>query len=324
MRYRTLGRTGQKVSEIGFGSWGIGKAWWGTTDDAESKAAIKKAWEQGVNFYDTAYVYGDGHSEKLLADSLAGKDAFIATKIPPHNDEWPGNPQTPVTAVFPKDWIISCTERSLKYLKRETIDLTQFHVWADAWLTSDEWKEAVTKLKQQGKIRFFGVSINDHQPNSALTLVASGLIDTVQVIFNIFDQSPVEKLFPLCQKHNVGVIVRVPFDEGGLTGAFTKDTTFEKGDFRGQYFRGQNLIQTVERVEKLKEFLGNGTKTLASLALQFILAHDAVSVVIPGMRRPKHVEENVAVASLPPLKAQTVAALKTHAWNRNFYGWWED
>jgi aryl-alcohol dehydrogenase-like predicted oxidoreductase len=211
----------------------------------------------------------------------------------------------------------------LSYLKRETLDLTQLHVWTDSWLDKDEWKNTIAQLKKEGKIRFFGVSINDHDPNSALKLVASGLIDTVQVIFNIFDQSPLEKLFPLCQKHNVGVIVRVPFDEGGLTGTLTNETKFEEGDFRASYFRGDNLRQTVERAEKLKPLLANGTKTLPELALKFILGHAAVSTVIPGMRTVKHVAQNTAVSGDAPLKPETIKALHAHAWPRNFYGWWD-
>ncbi|MCG3205633.1 MAG: Aldo-keto reductase IolS [Elusimicrobia bacterium] len=324
MRNRKLGALGWDVSEIGYGGWGIGRTWWGPTDDTESINALKRAWELGVNFFDTAFVYGDGHSEKLMAQALAGKPALIATKIPPKNGIWPGSPKTPLKEVFPKEWIVSCTERSLKYLQRNTLDLTQFHVWSDAWLHQDEWKETIGQLKKSGKIRGFGVSINDHDPNSALELVASGLIDTVQVIFNIFDQSPMEKLFPLCLKHKVGVIVRVPFDEGSLTGAFNKNTRFEQGDFRASYFKGDSLIHTVERVEKLKSFLGPEAKTLSELALKFVLSQPAVSTVIPGMRKSKNVDSNVAVGEAPPLSAQTVQELKKHAWPRNFYTQWED
>lgn len=322
MNFRKLGKTNWNISEIGFGGWGIGRTWWGTTDDNESLAALKAAWDAGINFYDTAYVYGDGHSERLMAKALEGKPAMIATKIPPKNQEWPGNPKTSCKDVFPADWIQSCTERSLKNLDRDILDLTQFHVWSDAWLNDDEWKEAVSKLKSSGKIKAFGVSINDHDPNSALKLVASGLIDTVQVIFNIFDQSPVEKLFPLCRTHNVGVIARVPFDEGGLTGMLTPKTKFEKEDFRAKYFQGDHLRQTVERMEKLKGVLGDGAKTIPELALKFILGHEAVSTVIPGMRRKKNVKTNTAVSGTMPLSQSKMAELKKHAWPRNFYGWW--
>ncbi len=323
MKNRNLGRTNVPVSEIGFGAWGIGKAWWGTTDDNESIRALQTAWDAGVTFYDTAYVYGDGHSEKIIQRALTGKPAFIATKIPPKNNEWPGNPQSPANGSFPADWIVSCTERSLKNLGRETLDLTQLHVWSDAWLAQGEWAEAISKLKKAGKIRHFGVSINDHDPDSALKLVASGLVDTVQVIFNIFDQNPMESLFPLCIKHNVGVIARVPLDEGGLSGTLTNDKKFEKGDFRGQYFRGDNLTQTVARAEKLKALLGAEARTLPELALKFVLSQEAVSTVIVGMRTAQHVSANAAVSDAPPLSKQTVRALAAHAWPRNFYGWWD-
>lgn len=323
MKLRKFGKTPWNVSEIGFGAWGIGKNWWGTTDDVNSIEALEKAWELGVNFFDTAYVYGDGHSEQIISKVLHGKDAIIATKIPPKNSEWPGNPKSDVNNVFPKDWIISCTERSLKYLKRDALDLTQLHVWCDEWLNQGEWMETIAMLKKQGKIKAFGVSINDHQPNSALKLVESGLVDSIQVIFNIFDQSPTEKLFPLCKKHNVAVIARVPLDEGGLTGTLTYNTKFEEGDFRKQYFQGNNLKQTVDHVEKLKKLLGSEAKTMPELALKFILGHDAVSTVIPGMRNKKHVILNTAIADQPPLSDSLMKELKNHAWPRNFYGWWE-
>lgn len=323
MKTRALGRTGWSVSEIGFGAWGIGAKWWGPTDDERSAAAVTAAWDAGVTFFDTAFVYGDGHSEKILGEALAGKPAMIATKIPPRNNAWPAKPETPASEAFPPDWIRTCTERSLKYLRREAIDLQQFHVWTDAWLKRDEWKEEVSRLKGEGKIRAFGVSINDHDPVSALELVASGLVDTVQVIFNIFDQSPAERLFPLCAKHRVGVIVRVPFDEGGLTGTLTPATTFPEGDFRASYFRGDNLRQTVERVDRLKALLGTEARSMPELALRFILANPAVSTVIPGMRRPEHVAANTAVSDGRALSPGLLKSLGAHAWKRNFYGWWD-
>jgi len=322
MELRKLGKTGKDVSEIGFGGWGIGKTWWGPTEDSQSLQALEEAWNQGVNFFDTAYVYGDGHSEALMGQALKGKDAFIATKIPPKNMEWPADPKKPVSESFPPDWIVSCTERSLQKLNRDFVDLNQFHVWADEWLETDDWKEAIVRLKKEGKIKAFGVSINDHQPDTALNLVVSGLVDTVQVIFNIFDQSPMEKLFPLCREKNVGVIVRVPLDEGGLTGKLSIDSKFEGDDFRAHYFKGDNLRKTVERTENLKAFVGNGVKSLPELALKFILSEEAVSVVIPGMRSPDHVKMNVGVSGSLPLSPKTKAALKNHAWPRNFYKEW--
>ncbi len=320
MRSRKFGRTSWQVSEIGYGGWGIGKAWWGGADDAQSLRSLEKALEVGINFFDTAYVYGDGHSEILMGKVLKGKDVYIATKIPPKNHVWPGLPETPLKEAFPADWIRSCTERSLKKLGREIIDLTQFHCWTDAWLKDDDWKTAVERLKKEGKIKAFGVSINDHDPDSALELVQSGLVDSVQVIFNIFDQSPIERLFPLCQKHSVGVIARVPLDEGGLSGSLTKATRFDDADFRKNYFKGNRLNETVERVEKLKIFLGPEASTIPALALKFILGHEAVSVAIPGMRNPKNVVLNAGVSDSTPLKNETIMALRAHAWKRNFYG----
>ena len=323
MKKRIFGKTGWPVSEIGFGAWGIGKAWWGPTEDKQSLSAIQTAWDNGVTFYDTAYVYGDGHSEKLLGDALKGKDAVLATKIPPKNWKWPPDPKAPMSAAFPKEWIISCTERSLSYLKKGTLSLTQFHAWTDDWIDNDEWKEAIFRLKKQGKIKAFGVSINDHQPDSALKLVASGLIDSVQVIFNIFEQAPAKTLFPLCQKHHVGVIARVPVDEGALTGQFTKDTKFKGDDFRAKYFGDGRLAQAVDRVENLKPLLSGGTKGLSDLALKYILGHEAVSVVIPGMRSNAHVLTNTAVSESPRLNAETMEKLRAHAWPRNFYDFWD-
>jgi len=318
MKHRTLGRTGQKISEIGYGGWGIGKSWWGPTDDAESILALHKAIELGVTFFDTAYVYGDGHSEQLIAQAVqkTGVEAFIATKCPPKNMIWPASSDTPLEEAFPEDWIIHCTEKSLSELRTDCVDLQQFHVWTDAWVNLEEWKNAVDKLKKQGKIRWFGVSINDFEPESALELVASGLVDTIQVIYNLFEQAPDDQLFPLCQKMNVGVIARVPLDEGGLSGALTPTTKFSEDDFRSKYFAGKRLKETCEHVEQLKPLLGPYAPTIPALALKFVLAHPAVSVVIPGMRKYSHVIENTRVSNQLELPTVVLEELYKHAWKR--------
>lgn len=233
--------------------------------------------------------------------------------------DWPPRPGTSARQAFPADWIIKHTEQSLQNLEAERLDLQQLHAWRDEWLGEPEWQEAVHRLKQQGKIRLFGVSIMDHRPATALRLVRSGLVDTVQVIYNIFDQSPEEALFPLCREHDVGVIARVPFDEGGLTGSLTPDTTFPRDSFQSFYFRGNRLRETCRRVDQLKPLLRGGLKTIAQLALKFCLSHPAVSTVIPGMRRPEHVEANCAVSDGKPLPPETLVALRAHAWPRNFY-----
>ncbi len=325
MKYRPFGKTGWKVSEIGFGCWGIG-GWWGPRDDAEAREALRRALELGVNFFDTAYVYGEGHSERLLGEVLRSsrREVLVASKVPAKTMEWPASPKTPIRRAFPPEWIVRCTETSLRRLKRERIDLQQMHVWTDAWTEAEEWRQAADQLKREGKIRAFGVSVNDHQPESVLRLVSTGDVDSVQAIYNIFDQRPAERLFPLLQEHGVAMIARVPFDEGSLTGAFDEETRFARGDWRAGYFRGERLKETCERVGRLREFVGPDSPSLSALALQFVLGHSAVSTVIPGMRRRAHVEANCAVSELPPFPTEKRARLKEHAWPRNFYvGAWD-
>ena len=319
MRNRVFGRTGLKISEIGHGTWTMGSMW-GPRDDAAALASLHRSLELGVNFIDTAYVYGDGHSENLIGQTLRrwnGK-IFVATKVPPKNYQWPARHHVPITDTFPADHIVKYTETSLKNLKMDCVDLQQLHVWSDSWMKDLGWLEGVEKLKKQGKIRFFGVSINDHEPDSALKIVDSGLVDSVQVIYNIFDQTPEEKLFPLCQKKNVAVIARVPFDEGALTGTLTPETQFLKGDWRVKYFTPERLKETCGRVEKLKELAQREGMSLPVLALKFCLSHPAVSTVIPGMRKAAHVEDNCAAAGRM-LSPEEVAELRNHAWPRNFY-----
>lgn len=321
MHYRTLGRTGLQVSEIGFGAWGIGKSEWVGADDEESLRALHRAIDLGVNFIDTALAYGDGHSEHLVGQVVRqrGERVYVATKVPPKNGEWPARPGVPVEEVFPAEHVLACAEQSLKNLGLETVDLLQFHVWNDEWVGQGDWLEAVQRLKEQGKIRFFGVSINDHQPANAIKLIETGVVDTVQVIYNIFDQSPEDELFPACQKHRVGVIVRVPLDEGGLTGKITPDTTFPPGDFRNEYFAGNRKREVYERVQRIVEDLGITMDEMPETALRFTLSHPAVSTVIPGMRSVRNVERNCAVGDGKGLPAAQVAKLRNHRWIRSFY-----
>jgi aryl-alcohol dehydrogenase-like predicted oxidoreductase len=323
MEYRILGRTNIEVSEIGFGGWGIGGGgMWQQTDDAESMRALHRAADLGVNFYDTALVYGNGHSERLIGKFFKErKERFtVATKIPPINGKWPAREGSKLSEVFTYDHIIQCTEQSLRNLNIDSVDLQQFHVWNDDWTNEKEWSDAIAKLKEQGKIRFVGISINDRQPENALKVAATGLIDTFQVIYNIFEQTPEEKLFPYCRKHNIGILARVPLDEGGLTGLLTPGTTFSPGDFREYYFREGRLKKTVERVEKLKAMLRNEAAYLPELALRFCLQHPAVSTVIPGMRKVSNVEKNCVLSDGARLKDTVVAELRKHAWRRT----WKD
>ncbi len=319
MRYRKLGRTNFEISEIGFGAWGIGGIQWlGGTDD-ESIAALRDALECGINVIDTALAYGNGHSEELVGRVVreSGRRVYIATKVPPKNQTWPAAPGTPISEVFPYDYIIKSTETSLRNLGVDTIDLQQLHVWTTEWTARDEWRRAAEDLKRSGKIRAFGISLTEHEPDSGLEVIRTGLIDAVQVIYNIFDQTPERNLFPLCIQQNVGVLARVPLDEGGLTGKITEETVFEPAEFRAFYFRGDRKRQVVEHVNALQRDLGDAN--LPETALRFCLSHPAVSSVIPGMRTVRNVRANCAAPDKGPLDRATLDILKRHAWNRNFY-----
>jgi aryl-alcohol dehydrogenase-like predicted oxidoreductase len=321
MQYRKLGKTEAEISEIGFGAWGIGgKQWLGGEDD-ESERALKRAFELGVNFVDTALAYGDGHSEQLVGQAVRSTfhRIYVATKVPPKNGIWPASASTPISEVFPYDYIIESTNESLANLGVEQIYLQQLHTWTDAWTEREEWRRAAQQLKQSGKIRFFGISVAEHDPDSALEAVRTGLIDSVQVIYNIFDQTAEKNLFPLCQEKKVGVLARVPLDEGGLTGTIAENTQFASGDFRESYFRGDRKRQVAERVEALKKDLAGIPGTLPEIAIRFCLSHPAVTTVIPGMRRVASVESSCRAEAGGKLDERTVALLKRHAWNRNFY-----
>jgi aryl-alcohol dehydrogenase-like predicted oxidoreductase len=317
MKYRTLGRTGIDVSEIGYGAWGIGGIQWTGGDDEEAKHALNLAIDQGLNFIDTALAYGDGHSERLVGEVVRSRSGriHIATKVPPKNRQWPAG-DVPLQEVFTYDYIIESTEQSLRNLGVETIDLQQLHVWHDNWTEEPEWIEALTALREQGKVRFFGISINDYQPWNALKVLRQGNIDTVQVIYNIFEQAPENELLPLCQELNIGILARVPFDEGGLTGAIRPDTVFPEADFRSWFFRGDRKERVFNRVERLKLLLGAEAENLAELALRFTLSHYALSTVIPGMRNAKHVTANCSYSDGRILTPGMLWRLKQFAWNR--------
>jgi aryl-alcohol dehydrogenase-like predicted oxidoreductase len=321
VNYRTLGRTGLEVSEIGYGAWGIaGDAWLGAEDE-KSLDALNRAVDLGLNFIDTALAYGGGHSERLVGKILTEREEtiYVATKVPPKNQIWPAPDGTAPEEAFPGDYVRECTEQSLSNLGVDTIDVQQFHVWQDDWVGNGDWLETIDDLKQEGKIRSFGVSINDHQPENAIRLIETGAVDTVQVIYNVFDQSPEDTLLPACSEHGVGVIVRVPFDEGALTGRITPDTTFEEGDFRNYYFRDGRKQEVYDRVRAIVSELGASEGEIAEIALRYILSNPAVSTVIPGMRSVRNVERNMAVGDGRGLPEDQVQKLKSHRWVRNFY-----
>lgn len=320
MRYRTLGRTGLEVSEIGFGTWGVGADAWKGGTDADSLAAMHRAIELGVNFIDTAVVYGSGHSEKLVGQiKREHPEVMIATKVNPANWEWPASDSTPADEAFSAAHVIARTEESLRNLGTEVIDVQQFHVWSDAWVGNGSWLEGIEQLKRDGKIRFFGVSVNDAQPDSVLKLVETGLVDSIQVIYNIFDQAPEDNLFPACERRDVGIIVRVPFDEGALTGKVTPDTVFQEGDFRADYFKDNRKAEVWEAVHKIMADLDIPLERLPEIALRFCLVPDVVSTVIPGMRSIPHVESNVAAGDAGLLTPDQIEILRAHRWVHDWY-----
>jgi aryl-alcohol dehydrogenase-like predicted oxidoreductase len=321
MNTRKLGSTGLEVSEVGFGAWGIGGSQWIGAEDDESVRALERAIDLGLNFIDTALAYGPDHSERLVGQVVraSSETVHVATKIPPKNLTWPAPAGVRVEDVFPGEHVRRCTERSLSNLGLETLDLQQLHVWQDDWIGMGDWQEAIETLKAEGKIRNFGISVNDHQPETALRAVREGIVDTVQVIYNVFDQSPEDELLPACAEHGVGVLARVPFDEGALTGRIGPDSTFPEDDFRNHYFRGDRKQEVADRAQAIVDDLGVTIDELPEIALRYVLASDAVSTVIPGMRSLRNVERNMAVGDGAGLPAERVEALKAHRWVRNFY-----
>jgi aryl-alcohol dehydrogenase-like predicted oxidoreductase len=321
MRYRTFGRTNWQVSDIGYGMWGMGG--WTGSDDEESLRSLQRAVELGCNFFDTAWAYGEGHSEKLLGQVVraqAAKRLYVATKIPPKNRQWPARPGSSLDDTFPPDYIREYTEKSLKNLGLASLDLMQFHVWDDAWASDDRWGRAVDDLKREGLIRAIGISINRWEPENALRALRTGLIDAVQVIYNIFDQAPEDELFPVCHELNIGVIARVPFDEGTLTGTLTLDSQWPEDDWRHGYFNPENLKNSVERAERLHPVIPSGM-TMPEMALRFILANAEVSTIIPGMRRIKNVEANLSASDKGGLPPEFIGQLRAHRWNRRPTPW---
>ena len=321
MKYRKFGRTNCEVSEIGYGMWGL--ADWSGADKQEIDKALALAIELGCNFFDTAWAHGDGISEQILSQVLkthASKKLYVATKIPAKNFTWPSKPWFTLEECFPASHIIEYTEKSLKNLGVDCIDLQQFHVWEDGWANHDEWKKAVEKLKKDGKVKHFGVSVNRWEPDNVLNTLQTGLIDSVQVIYNIFDQAPEDNLFPLCRKLNIGVIARVPFDEGTLTGMLTKDTVFPKDDWRSTYFVPENLNSSVEHADALRPLIPAGM-TMAEMALRFILCNDDVHTIIPGMRKVKNVQANIATSDGKKLEENLRLKLKNHRWDRTPTEW---
>ncbi|HVU14758.1 MAG TPA: aldo/keto reductase [Phototrophicaceae bacterium] len=321
MQYRRFGRTGWQVSEIGFGMWGMGG--WTESNDDESLQALERSVELGCNFFDTAWGYGEGHSEGLLGQLVRAhpeKKLYTASKIPPKNFQWPSRRGYTLDECFPPDHIREYTEKSLANAGFESFDLMQFHVWEDGWAHDERWQRTVADLKREGLIKAIGISINRWEPDNALDSLRTGQIDAVQVIYNIFDQNPEDHLFPLCDELDIAVIARVPFDEGTLTGTLTKSSHWPEGDWRNSYFVPENLNSSVDHAEALRPLIPPGM-TMAQMALRFILANPTVSTIIPGMRKLRNVDENSATSDGKTLPADLIEALKTHRWDRQPTEW---
>jgi len=321
MKNRTFGRTQWPVSEIGYGMWGMGG--WKESDDKESEKALDLAVENGVNFFDTAWGYGEGHSERLLGKLIRRhphQKLYTASKIPPKNFQWPAKPHYHFEDSYPTEHIKIYTEKTLKNLGVEQIDLMQFHTWDDGWADREEWQRAVEDLKADGKIAAMGISMNRWEPENGIEALKTGQIDAVQVIYNIFDQAPEDVLFPFCNEHNIGIIARVPFDEGTLTGAITRETVFPEGDWRGTYFVPENLTASADRADQLRPLVPTGM-TMAEMALRFILKNDSVHTIIPGMRKHKNVLSNVGCSDGHYLDSALQATLKKHRWDRTPTEW---
>jgi aryl-alcohol dehydrogenase-like predicted oxidoreductase len=321
MRYRTFGRTGWQVSEVGYGMWGL--AGWTGSDDEQTRQSLQLAVDLGCTFFDTALAYGEGRSERMLGELVRanpGKRLYTATKVPPKNRIWPSRRGDRMEDVFPRDHIRASVEQSLASLGLPGVDLIQFHVWEDAWADDPRWQHAAEELKRDGLVRAIGVSVNRWEPANVLRTLRTGLVDAVQVIYNLFDQSPEDQLFPLCRELNVAVIARVPFDEGSLTGTLTKDSQWPEGDWRNIYFTRQNLLPTVERVEALKPLVPPDS-TLPEIALRFILSNHDVAAVIPGMRQSRNVRANIAASDAGPLPEDLLTQLRGHRWDRRPAKW---
>ncbi len=320
MKFRKLGRTGLNVSEIGFGAWAIGGSW-GPQSEADSTAALNRALDLGVNFIDTAAGYGDGKSERIIGGVLRTRrdEVIVATKTPPAAGPWPPSPYCLMSERYPENYLRENIEQRLRNLGTDRIDLLQLHTWTRAWNRRPEPFEVLRKLKAEGKVRFIGISTPEQDQNSVIDLMRGGWVDVVQVIYNIFEQEPAAELLPVAAETNVGIIVRVVFDEGSLTGKWTRDTVFPEGDFRRNYFAGDRLGRAVERARKVGVEIEGSGYSLPQAAIKFALANAAVSTVIPGMRNPAQAEANCAVSDLPPMTPDLLRRLRPHNWPRGFW-----
>jgi aryl-alcohol dehydrogenase-like predicted oxidoreductase len=328
MQTRPLGRTGWQVSAVGFGCWGLGNEMWRDGSPEVGRQALRLALETGATFVDTALIYSRGESEQMVGEVVremrARDDVLVATKIPPQDGRWPPKPGVPLERVFSVEHVTRSVEQSLRNLRAEVLGVEQLHVWLDEWLDGSSWPElrgCMERLVREGKVLHWGVSVNDHAPDTALRMLDEPIVETVQVIYNIFDRGAEKELFARAAERKVGVIARCPFDEGALTGAIGPESRFDPADFRSRYFRGERAVEVAERVGRLRRLLGDEAKTLPELALRFCLSRPEVATVIPGMRKVAHVRSNLAAGDGRALSPALREELVEHAWDKNWYEW---
>jgi len=324
MKYRDLGRTGLVVSEIGFGGWAIGGSW-GPQSEEDSLQALHRALDLGVTLIDTAAGYGNGQSERIIGKVMKERGAWgkvaVATKIPPSPGLWPPSPYDRAEERYGEKYLRESLEERLANLGTDCVDILQLHTWSRAWNRDPHPLEVLQNLRDEGKLRFIGISTPEHDQNSFVQLLREGLLDVVQVIYNLFEQEPAAELLPAAAEAGVGVIARMPFDEGALTGKYTEETRFAESDFRSRYFMGDRLKRVVREVGKVREDLEGTGLGLPEAALRFVLAHPAVSATIPGMRNPAQAQANCSVSDRPDLPEGLLVKLRRHNWRRAF--WYE-
>ena len=298
-------------------------AGWTGSDLGEVNRALRRAVDLGCNFFDTAWGYGAGKSEAILGHlvrDFPDRKLYTATKIPPKNFKWPSRREFTVDDCFPPEHIEKYVTASLQNAGLPSFDLMQLHTWEDSWLQDDRWYHKLNDLKSQGLFHAISISQNRWEPWNGIAAVKSGLIDCVQVIYNIFDQNPQDELFPACRAHDVGVIARVPFDEGTLTGTLTKSSTWPADDWRSTYFIPANLNASVDRAEALRPLIPPDM-TMAEMALRFSLSEPTVGTVIPGMRSVKNVDANMTASNAGSLSASLLKDLAQHRWVRQPTEW---
>jgi len=320
MKKRKFGNGGPEISEIGFGAWAIGGSW-GEQSDNDSLEALETALDSGVNFIDTAAGYGDGKSERIIGEFLKSRSeqVYVCTKTPPAPGKWPPSPYCKIEERYSEKYLRENVEERLSNLQMESLDVLLLHTWTRAWNDKPEALKTLQKMKAEGLIKQIGISTPEHDQNCVIQLMRDGMVDVLQVIYNIFEQEPAAQLFPVAQETGTGIIVRVAFDEGVLTGKYTGNETFGPDDFRSNYFAGDRLERGVRRTEKIKKEFKESDYSMPELALKFALSHDAVSTVIPGIRNQQQAIMNTAVSALPELSEDVLIRLREHSWNRGFW-----